>query len=206
MNTTRKDILCVAVIFVVFLAFNINNLSAQDQALDEFDLEIKEWTQSCNKEIISLFENYLNSGSLTLVQLFDSFYIPIPDTEPPKYSTQYDKILEKSLQTILDSYLNKDKAIVYVMAVDKYGYLPAYNSKFSISHTDQREEDFKNNKIKRILNDRIGLAASKNTNSYLIQLNLLDTGEEIMDFSVPLIVENRHWGAVRIGYKKYKNN
>ncbi len=206
MNTTVKQILCVAAIFLAFLAFNINNLSAQDQPLDEFDLEIKEWTQSCNQEIISLFENYLSSGSLTLVQLFDSFYIPIPDTEPPKYSTQYDKILEKSLQTILDSYLNKDKAIVYVMAVDKYGYLPAYNSKFSISHTGQREEEFKNNKIKRILNDRIGLAASKNTNSYLIQLHLLDTGEEIMDFSVPLIVENRHWGAVRIGYKKYKNN
>ena len=100
MNTTVKHILCVAAIIIAFLAFNINNLSAQDQPLDEFDLEIKEWTQSCNQEIISLFENYLNSGSLTLVQLFDSFYIPIPDTEPPKYSTQYDKILEKSLQTI----------------------------------------------------------------------------------------------------------
>ncbi|MCP4720571.1 MAG: chemotaxis protein [Desulfobacteraceae bacterium] len=206
MNTTMKHILYVAAIFVAILAFNINNLSAQDQILDEFDLEIQEWTQSCNQEIISLFENYLNSGALTLAQLFDTFYIPIPGTEPPKYSTQYDKILEKSLQTILDSYLNKDKAIVYVMAVDKYGYLPAYNSKFSSSLTGRKEEEFKNNKIKRILNDRIGLAASKNTNSYLIQLHLLDSGEEIMDFSIPLIVENRHWGAVRIGYMKYNNN
>lgn len=202
MNTTMKHHLYIAAILIAIWGFNINILSAQETPLDEGDLMIKEWAQDCNQETISLFENYLNSGSLTLGKLFDTFYVPIPDTEPPKYGTQYDKIIETSLQAILDSFLHKDRRIVYVMVVDAYGYLPAYNSKFSPSHTSNGEDTFKNDKVKRILNDRIGIAASKNKNPYLIQWYLLDTGEKITDFSTPLILGNRHWGAVRIGYKK----
>ncbi len=200
MNITMKHRLYIAAILITLWGFNINILAAQTP-LDEGDLIIKEWAQDCNQKTISLFEGYLNSGSLTLAQLFDTFYVPIPDTEPPKYGTQYDKIIKASLQTILDNCLNKDKRIVYVMVVDAYGYLPAYNSKFSPSHTSNGEDTFKNDKVKRILNDRIGIAASKNKNPYLIQRYLLDTGETITDFSSPLFIGNHHWGAVRIGYK-----
>ncbi len=195
-----KHCLYITGILFISLIFSINTISAQGYVLDEFDLEIKEHAQSCSQEITSLFETYLNSGSLTPAQLFDTFYIPIPDTEPPKYSTQYDKIVEKSLQAILDKYLGKNKRIVYVMAVDAYGYLPAQNSKYSYSHTGNQEDDLKNNKAKRILNDRIGLSASKNKTEHLVQPYHWDNGEKIKDFSIPLIIKNRHWGAVRIGY------
>ena len=167
---------------------------------DMNDLEVKGLAQSCSREVADLFNTYLDSGALTLPQLFDTFYIPIPDTDPPKYHTQYDKIVEKSLQTILDQYLRYNKNIVYLIAVDTYGYLPAYNSRYSHSFTGNREDDRKNNRAKRILNDHTGLAASKNKNPYLLQQTALDTGEKIFDLSVPLMIRNRHWGAVRIGY------
>ncbi len=200
MNRITKQILYLTTIIVFSVIFSTNHLYAQDYPLDEVDHQIQEYAKRCNLEIISLFEALLDSGSLALAQLFDTFYIPVPDTEPPKYSTQYDKIVEKSLQTILDNYLNKNNKIIYVMAVDKYGYLPSQNSKFSHSHVGNKEDLFKKDKEKRILNDRIGLAASKNKTTCLVQQYFLDSGEEIKDFSIPLFLRNRHWGAVRFGY------
>lgn len=175
-------------------------VSAESTALTDFDGEVNELALSCRREVVSLFNTYLDSGTLTLPQLFDTFYFPVSGTDPPKYHTQYDKIVEEPLQTILDRYLSYHNNIIYVIAVDAYGYLPAYNSKYSHSFTGNREEDFKDNKAKRILNDHIGLSASKNQAPYIIQQAVLDTGEIIKDFSVPLFVRNRHWGSIRIGY------
>lgn len=175
-------------------------VSAESTALTDFDGEVNELTLSCSREVVSLFNTYLDSGTLTLPKLFDTFYFPVPGTDPPKYHTQYDKIVEEPLQTILDRYLSYHNNIIYVIAVDAYGYLPAYNSQYSHSFTGNREEDFKDNRAKRILNDHIGLSASKNQAPYIIQQDVLDTGEIIKDFSVPLFVRDRHWGAIRIGY------
>ena len=175
-------------------------VSADSTALTDFDNKVNELALSCSQEVLSLFNTYLASGTLTLPQLFDTFYIPVPGTDPPEYHTQYDKIVEEPLQTIIDRYLSYHKNIIYVIAVDAYGYLPAYNSKYSHSFTGNRGEDFKNNRAKRILNDHIGLSASRNQTPSILQKAVLDTGEIIKDFSVPLFVKDRHWGAVRIGY------
>jgi methyl-accepting chemotaxis protein len=36
----------------------------------------------------------------------------------------------------------------------------------------------------------------------LIQRYLRDTGEVLVDLSVPVVVQGVHWGAVRIGYRQ----
>lgn len=200
MNTIFKFSLCVLIIISACVYGSATLVSAQEDVLNKFDMEVKEVAQSCSRKVTSLFNTYLDSGALTMPQLFDTFYIPIPDTDPPKYHTQYDKIIDESLQTILDQFLSYDNHIIYVIAVDTYGYLPAYNSRYSHYYTGNREEDLKNNKAKRILNDHIGLAASRNKAPFLIQQVVLDTGEKIKDLSLPLMIRNRHWGAVRIGY------
>ncbi len=192
--------LCVSAIIFAALMLCPPLVSAKDDALNDFDIEMSGLAQSCSQEIINLFNTYLDSGAVTLPQLFDTFYIPIPDTDPPKYHTQYDKIVGDPLQTILDQYLSYHNNIIYVIAVDTYGYLPAYNSRYSHSFTGNMEEDIKNNRAKRILNDHTGLAASKNRNAYLIQQTVLETGEKLNDLSVPLVVKGQHWGAVRMGY------
>ena len=179
--------------------------SSRDPSAVDMDEQVKQWAGSCNREIVSLFESYIDSGSLTLRQLFDTFYIPIPHTNPPKYRTQYDRIVEKPLQKILDRYRARHKNLIYVMAVDAYGYLPAYHSEFSGSFTSNQLEDYKNNKKKRILNDRIGRAAAGNKKTVLIQQIPPVNGEAVFDLSTPIFINHRHWGAVRFGYHKGKN-
>ncbi|UOD34660.1 chemotaxis protein [Deferribacteraceae bacterium V6Fe1] len=156
----------------------------------------------CRSEIVDLFNSYIGSGKLKVNQIFDTFYIPIPNTYPQKYHTQYDMVTDEELRKILDNCLEKDKNFIFVVAVDKNGYLPTHNTKYSQKLTGNPEIDILKNRTKRIFNDRTGLAAARNTEPYLLQSYNRDTGEKMYDLSVPIFINNKHWGALRIGYKE----
>lgn len=170
--------------------------------LNAFDHKVKGWAESCADEISSQFELLLSSGKLTVPQLFDTFYIPIPGTSPQKFHTQYDQLTDGVLRPIIDKYLKLDKRLVFVVPVDVNGYLPTHNSKYSRPLTGVGDTDAKWNRTKRLFNDRTGLAAARNEDAYLLQRYSRDTGEVMSDLSVPIRVQNRRWGAVRIGYRQ----
>ena len=173
-----------------------------EEELGAFDQQVKTWAEQCRWEVINQFDLLLSSGQLSVPQLFDTFYIPIAKTTPQKYRTQYDQITDGVVRPIIDKYVKKDKRIVFVVLVDRNGYLPTHNSKFSRPLTGNADTDAKWNRGKRIYNDRTGLAAAQNRAPYLVQRYSRDTGEEMTDLSVPIIIQNRHWGAVRIGYRQ----
>jgi len=134
--------------------------------------------------------------------LFDTFYIPVAGTDPQKFHTQYDTLVDGVLEPILDKYLGKDDRLVFFVTVDQNGYLPTHNSRYSRPLTGNKDEDAKWNRTKRIFNDRTGLAAARNQDPYLLQRYSRDTGEVMSDLSLPIIINNRHWGAIRVGYKQ----
>jgi methyl-accepting chemotaxis protein len=146
-------------------------------------------------------EKLLAAKTLTEAQMFDTFYVPIPNTEPQKYHTQYDAQFDKVLQEILDRYLAKDPKLAFVVAVDINGYLPTHNSRYSKPLTGNRDKDINDNRTKRIFSDKTGLAAARNTQPFLLQRYSRDTGEEMLDLSMPLFIKDRQWGSLRFGYK-----
>jgi methyl-accepting chemotaxis protein len=168
----------------------------------DFDLKVREMAFACRDEVIQEFQTLLTAKRLTIAQLFDTFYIPIANTTPQKFTTQYDKITDAPLKAILDKYLARDNRLLFVVAVDKNGYLPTHNSKYSLPPTSDLDYNTKNSRDKRLFNDRTGLAAAKNTQPFLLQKYSRDTGEELFDLSVPILVNDKHWGAIRIGYTK----
>jgi len=173
--------------------------AAEQSALDQ---KARKLATQCAQKIAMQFELLLTSGRLTQPQLFDTFYIPIPGTDPHKFHTQYDRLTDGVLLPILDSCLASDKRFIFVVAVDRNGYLPTHNSRYSQPLNGDGDHDTKWNRTKRIFNDRTGLAAARNQKPFLLQRYSRDTGEVMTDLSVPVFVQGRHWGAVRIGYVK----
>ncbi|PLX96499.1 MAG: chemotaxis protein [Desulfuromonas sp.] len=169
-----------------------------DSALDQ---NVYQWAQQCRDEVLDQFNLLLSSGQLSMGQLFDTFYIPIPNTDPQKFKTQYDKVTDEILRPIFDRYLEKDDRLVFFLAVDRNGYLPTHNTRYAQPLTGDPKVDVVKNRTKRMFNDRTGLSAARNTEPYLLQKYSRDTGEQMADLSVPLYVNNRHWGAIRVGYK-----
>ncbi len=193
----------VSLFFLLFLSIVLfTSTGIAEEKLTPLDLQIKTLAEKCRDELQHELDALLTSNKLTQAQLFDTFYIPIPNTSPQKYHTQYDKITDDVFRIILDKYLAADRHILFVVAVDRNGYLPTHNSKYSRPLTNDADYNTKHNRTKRIFNDRTGLAAARNTKPYLLQKYSRDTGEMLADLSVPIKIRGKHWGALRIGYRR----
>ncbi len=197
MGLLRKQ-LCLVVIVLFFM---VPICSAA--TLGPFDQQVKKWAMECRDEVTAQFNLLLTSGKLTVPQLFDTFYIPIPNTSPQKYRTQYDLLADGVVQPIIDKYQGYDKRVLAVFIVDRNGYAPTHNSNFSKPLTGYPYVDIKINRTKRMFNGRTGLAAARNLKPYLMQPYQTDAGSTTLtDMSVPITIQGRHWGAVRIVYKR----
>jgi hypothetical protein len=207
MKLTLKKLISMhlaGVLFLVFIttfSFTSFSMAAEQQDLTGFDLQVKEMAINCRDEVIKELEKLLATNKLNLSKLFDTFYTPIPNTYPQKFNTQYDKLTDEVLRIILDKYLDMDKRLQFVVAVDVNGYVPTHNSRYSKPLTDNTDYNTANNRTKQLYNDRTGLAAATNTNPFLLQKYSRDNGEEMYDLSVPISISGKHWGAIRIGYK-----
>ncbi|HVP66120.1 MAG TPA: hypothetical protein VMT17_02535 [Anaeromyxobacteraceae bacterium] len=146
-------------------------------------------------------ERWMTRREVTPERLFASLYYPIPATDPPKFTTDWDRLSDRDILPIEEAVLAKSPTIVFAVLVDRHGYLPTHNQRYSLPLTGNPATDLVNNRTKRIFDDRTGAAAAKNEAPYLLQRYQRDTGEIMADLSVPVMVRGQHWGAVRIGYR-----
>ncbi|ACE99825.1 methyl-accepting chemotaxis sensory transducer [Rhodopseudomonas palustris TIE-1] len=157
-------------------------------------------------ELSKIFERGIASGALTLEQMFDENYIEIAGTDPKQYRTQYLDWADRALPPFQESFLAKDRRMAFCVMIDRNGYLPVHNKLYS---QPQRPGDVAfntaNSRNRRIFNDPAGLAAGRNTRSFLIQSYARDMGggQTVMmrEIDVPVRVRGRHWGGFRTAYK-----
>jgi methyl-accepting chemotaxis protein len=130
------------------------------------------------------------------IHLFDRRYQEIPNTAPKKYMTQYTKAFDQHMQPLFDSFLQEEKDAVYALATDVNGYLPTHHSKCSKPLTGKYDIDLLNSRDKRIYDSLpMEKKRSKNTGPMLLQTNMRDTGEIVSEISMPIFINNQHWGG-----------
>lgn len=157
------------------------------------------------QKIADAFEAELAKGAVTLDDLFDETYMPIADSAPAQAMTRFVALCDRILPAIQEPLLEKSPQIAFAAAVDRNGYLPTHNNKFS--QPQRRGEvawNTANCRNRRIFNDRTGLAAGRNTKPFLLQTYRRDMGGGrfvlMKDCSAPITIRSRHWGGLRIGY------
>jgi methyl-accepting chemotaxis protein len=176
-------------------------VSVKTEELSSQAKEMLGFTNEMTKEISAVIEGWLQSGTVTQERLFSYLYYPISDTEPTKYTTDYDTFADRDFPAVLEKYFSKSNTVLYAVAMDRNGYVPTHNRQYSQPLTGNRAVDLVNNRTKRMYGDQIGFKAARNTKPYLIQMYARDTGESAADVSVPVMVKGRHWGCVRIGFR-----
>jgi len=132
--------------------------------------------------------------------IWDRDYVLIPGSNPNRFNTRYDQAIDGELQRLYDATLNRLDGCLYALAVDVNGYAPTHNRKFSNPPSHDPAVDLGACRHKRIFNDAVGLKLATNTRPTLFQTYVRDTGEVINDLSIPILVNGRHWGAVRVGF------
>lgn len=152
--------------------------------------------------ISALLQQGISSGKYSEQQLFSQQYQPIANTHPQKFHTAYDNYTDQAFPEVQEAILSRHTQILYAGAVDCKGYFPTHNKKFSQPLSGNYDKDLLANRSKRIFADRTGSRCGSNTEAMLLQTYKRDTGEILHDLSVPIYVNNKHWGGFRIGFKR----
>lgn len=193
--TSLTIIFFIIGLFAIYYVMNTKRLESEEaRKIDKATSLARIGADQIQKAMLAA----IASGELKGEQFFDVNYVPIPGTDPPKYHTSYDLFFDRNIQPILD-HLMTETYVVYAVASDRNGYLPTHISKFTQPLTGDLQTDRVNNRSKRIFNDPIGLAASKNTGAPLVQRYMRDTGEKMADCAIPITINGKHWGAMRVG-------
>ncbi|MGE4547548.1 MAG: methyl-accepting chemotaxis protein [Desulfurella sp.] len=150
------------------------------------------------KEMKEFIEDSIKKGLISSDDIWDRNYIPIPNTNPQKYRTRFTDFFKQYIQPLEDKYLNMDPNFRFFLLTDNNGYL-IHNSIYDKPLTGNYEKDLVGNRSMRIFNDPVGLAVARNTDSLIIQVYPRDTGEVMADIGVPVFIEGKHWGGIRVG-------
>jgi methyl-accepting chemotaxis protein len=177
------------------------NYIINDYDQDSVHADIYQRASNVVDRISKLFQTSIKNNVISEAELFDRDYQPISNTSPQKFKTQFDDFTDRVLPEIQEAFLNENAIVQYAGAVDNNGYFPTHNNKYSQPLTGNYENDLKNNRTKRIFDDRTGSRCGSNQNRFLLQTYKRDTGEVMHDLSVPIYVNGRHWGGFRVGYR-----
>ncbi|NQW00262.1 MAG: methyl-accepting chemotaxis protein [Rhodospirillales bacterium] len=155
-------------------------------------------------EISALLTKAVESGRISEDDMFTEAYQPIPGSDPEQLMTPFVAITDELLTPIQESVLELDSKIVFCAAVDRNGFLPTHNLKFSKPQGDDPVWNNGNCRNRRIFADRTGLAAGQNQEPFLLQTYRRDMGGGrfvmMKDLSAPITICGRHWGGLRLAY------
>ena len=210
---------------------------------------VREWGETLADEMDAVFDAAIDSRELTfedftdtnyieitgarigdLSRLFDVSKVPSNGFYPAKFSTRYDRTLEKRINAIIDRWVAVDPSITAMFAVDLNGYCFAHYKECRRDWTGDYQTDLANNRIKRFFDDalslrcsRVGLGAgaddlpartpyvgferagctlsrNKGPRPWAIFTYARDTGIVYNDLSLALFAKGRRFGAIRIIY------
>lgn len=151
-----------------------------------------------------LLETALDRGDISEADLFSTDYRPIAGSDPAQVIAPFTALADRLFPQVQEAALHLSDRVVFCAAVDRNGYLPTHNAKFSKPQGRDPVWNAANCRNRRIFADRVGLKAGRNTEPFLLQVYRRDMGggdfRIMIDVSAPIIVRGRPWGGLRLAY------
>ena len=169
---------------VATLAINLysNLCNLKKDSLDE---TMEELLISCASSFQSMLEEAVRAGRLSNNALFDDNYVKAG--EEGQLSTGFTRFFEDSVLSVLKQWAQSDKKIVYVVVMDRNGYMP--------THIMPARARLK-------MGDPISITGAKSEKliGQAFRRPVAAGGELVIDIAHPVLPGGRHWGCLRIGY------
>ena len=176
------------------------------EALELKHRPIIEHAMSIALAVEGVFNKGLEQNQITEDALFDIDYRLVQGTQPQQFTVKSIAFLENALPTILEGALDSSNKPDFCAAIDRNGYLPVHNAKYS---KPQKPGDIvwntRYSRNRRMFNDRPGITAARNIRPYHVQNYARDMGNgEIVlmkEVDCPIKVRGRHWGGIRLAFR-----
>lgn len=147
----------------------------------------------------------IKNNMLTKDDVFDSNYVEVPGTNPKKYMTRYTATFSKWIQGIEDQFL-LDSEVEFAILIDKNGYVPIHNSKYSLPPTNNYAKDVIYSRSQRNFSEYEGIKKilEYKGDSAIKHLYKRDTGETLWNIGAPVRLYGQQWGSFIIGVNLVK--
>jgi methyl-accepting chemotaxis protein len=147
----------------------------------------------------------IEAGRLSVVDLFDTDYQSVPDTDPVQYTNRALARLEQILPPIQDAVMASASDLVFCIAVDRNGYVPVHQAAYSQpQQPDNPAWTVAHCRNRRIFDDRAGLLAGRSMRPFLIQSYAREMGGGVVtmmrEVDAPIVVARQLWGGMRLAY------
>jgi PAS domain S-box-containing protein len=170
------------------------------------DVPFVEAARRAAADLSRAFEQGVEAGRISLADLFESEYTPIPGTDPQQMTAPHGDFTDQVAPAIIEPVLAANPRGVFCCAADRNGYIATHNRIYS---QPQRPDDpvwnAANCRNRRMFDDRTGILAARNTKEFMAQTYARDMGGGnfvvLKEIDCPVVVGKRHWGAVRYGIK-----
>lgn len=170
-------------------------------AMDEYHERMYGLCKNAKDAVEKLFNDAIDSGKLSVDDVFDTNFKPIANTNPQKFTTRYDTFTDNVFPAVIDTIVKENNNTYYSVVQHKSGYISTHNARAPL--TGNYEKDLFGNRTKRIFTDS-GVRGANHEKRVLLQTYIRENGDIMHDISMPIYIKGRHWGGYRIGYKPQK--
>ena len=168
------------------------------------DSELAELAQDAAREAVALAEAGLADGSLTMGQLYDEDYQPVPGTNPQLYRTRFSDWADRHWQPLLDRTAQRDSSIIATVCDDRNGFIPTHLSDRSRRPTGDYTHDLQYCRNGRIIITPFDKWVKQSTKPYSMAAYRFEGDGEhyrvVRLVSVPMMIGGRRWGEYEISY------
>ncbi len=152
-------------------------------------------------EIRQIYENKIQEFFDQGINVFDTDLIEVPNTNPQKYTCDFTQVFLDQMTPLYDQGLKQIDNSIYILAMDRQGYLGAHHASVSQPLTGNPDIDLLKSRHMRIFfGNETEQRRCTHTKPMLLQTYMRDTGEILNDLSMPLYVDGKHWGGLIIGF------
>lgn len=156
-------------------------------------------------EVSAAISRALDQRGLTIGDLFDTGYRPIPGTDPVQYHTGLVEFADQVIRPILDKHTDVDPAIVGCCLVDMNGFLPTHiSARSQLQRHGARSWNLENARNRQMFMDNQTRRALDSEGDFFLFTYRQDLGEgryrALRSVLVPLHFAGRRWGLFELGY------
>ena len=156
------------------------------------------------REIMSVVERHLESGTLTEVQVFDTDYVAVPGTDPQQLTCRFNAFADRYIRPILDRASAENDKMIGCVVTDMNGYLPTHITLRSQPQRPDREWNASWSRHRRVIIDEATRRALACTRPYMHNCSRMFLGSgaqlPLKSVFVPLIFHGRRWGIYEHSY------
>jgi methyl-accepting chemotaxis protein len=181
----------------------LDRLASSGVAID--DTPFIHFAQASMREIKAAIEAGIARGDVSVEDVFDFDYVPMPGTDPQQFETRFCGFADRHVRPILDRCMAKEPRLIAAAMTDINGYLPTHITERSQPQSSDPEWNAQYCRNRRNFIDDVTRRAIASTKEAMLATYGMDLGNgrylPVKNVFVPLFVSGRRYGNFEMAYR-----